>query len=50
MCPAIVCGMVTRDAPTSYWSYFFSVPAVFAKVKLDPVFFLYIVSKEANCS
>ena len=27
MCPAIVFGMVTGDAPTSYWSYFFSVPS-----------------------
>ena len=27
-----------------------TVPEVFAKVKLDQVFFLYLVSKEANCS
>ena len=52
MCPANVSGMVTGDAPTSYFHIFFlslaTVPGVFAMVKLDPVFFL--VSKEANCS
>ena len=36
MCPAIVSGMVTEDAPVSYWFFFFlspvTVPEVFAKV------------------
>ena len=54
MCPAIVSGMVTGDAPVSYWPIsslpLVTVPEVSAKVKIDPVFFLYLVSKEANCS
>ena len=37
MCPAIVCGIISGDAPlVSYWQIFFSVlvtvPKVFAKV------------------
>ena len=44
MCPASVSGMVTGDAPTSYCHNFFlslaTVPELFAKVKLDLVFFL----------
>ena len=46
MCPANVSGMVTGDAPTSYFHNFFlflaTVPEVFAKVKLDPVLFSYL--------
>ena len=51
MCPAIVCGIVTGDAPVSYWSIFspslvITVPEVFAKVYSDQ--FPSRVSKLAN--
>ena len=32
---AIVSGIVTRDAPVSYWPIFFHAPEVFAKVNSD---------------
>ena len=48
MRPAIVSGIVTGDAPVSYWPIFFSVPSnntVFAKVNSAQFFLLGFKSK-----
>ena len=51
MSPAIVSGIVTGDAPVSYWPIFFlslvTVPEVFARVNSAQ---FHLVSKVANVS
>ena len=52
MRPAIVSGIVSGDAPVSYWPFFplslVTIPEVFKKVTVGQVFFLFFKVTNAN--
>ena len=52
MRPAIACGIVTWDAPVSYWSMFFPVPynspRSLGESQFGPVFFSFLMWRMFN--